>query len=102
MPKAVLKTSIIFTEMMSNFENRGQVKGHKPFQMIRIVIYSSDIIILTEKSESYACKEIQNLKKALRKVKHQKVTIKEYCHYYGFDIKEVIVVLSEFELKNAS
>lgn len=70
--------------------------------MTRIVIYPIDIRILTEKSESYARKEIQNLKKALNKEKHQKVTIKEYCHYYGFDIKEVVAVLSKFELKEAS
>ena len=70
--------------------------------MTRIVIYPSDIIMLTEKSESYARKEIQSLKKALKKEKHQKVTIKEYCQYYGFDIVEVLGVLSKFEIKRAS
>ena len=70
--------------------------------MTRIVIYPCDIIILTDKSESYARKEIQNLKKALHKEKHQKVTIKEYCQYYGFDLKEVIAVLSRPVLNEAS
>lgn len=69
--------------------------------MTRIVIYPSDIIILTEKSESYARKEIQSLKTALKKEKHQKVTIKEYCHYYGFDMAEVLGVLSKFEIKQS-
>lgn len=63
--------------------------------MKRIVIYPSDIIMLTEKSESYARKEIQNLKRVLNKEKHQKVTIKEYCNYYGFNIEEVEGVLSK-------
>ena len=67
--------------------------------MTRIVIYPSDIIILTEKSESYARKEIQSLKTALKKQQHQKVTIKEYCQYYGFDMAEVLSVLSKFEIK---
>ena len=70
--------------------------------MKRIVIYPSDIIILTDKSESYARKEIQNLKKALNKEKHQKVTIKEYCSYYGFNLEEVLGVLSKFEIQKAS
>lgn len=70
--------------------------------MTRIVIYPNDIVILTEKSDSYARKEIQNLKRALKKAKHQKVTIKAYCTYYGFDINEVIGVLSKFEIKHAS
>lgn len=67
----------------------------KPLFMTRIVMYSSDIIFLTGKSESYARKEIQNLKRALNKEKHQKVTIKEYCQYYGFNIDEVLAVLSK-------
>ncbi|WP_291102580.1 MULTISPECIES: hypothetical protein [unclassified Flavobacterium] len=70
--------------------------------MTRIVIYPSDIIILTDKSESYARKEIQNLKKALNKEPHQKVTIKEYCRYYGFNLEEVLGVLSKYELQKAS
>jgi len=70
--------------------------------MTRIVIYPSDIIILTNKSESYARKEIQSLKKALNKAKHQKVTIREYCDYYGFDLAEVLAVLANYEIKHAS
>ena len=70
--------------------------------MYRIVIYPSDIVILTGKSESYARKEIQNLIKELDKKRCQKVTINEYCEYYGFDLKEVTEVLSKFEIKHAS
>ncbi|WP_396167566.1 hypothetical protein [Flavobacterium sp.] len=69
--------------------------------MNRIVIYTADIMVLTDKSESYARKEIQNLKKVLNKEKHQKVTIKEYCQYYGFNIDEVLSVLSKKSLKKA-
>lgn len=69
--------------------------------MRRIVIYTADIMQLTDKSESYARKEIQILKKALQKEKHQKVTIREYCQYYGFNIDEVLAVLSKKNLKKA-
>jgi len=51
--------------------------------MKRIVIYPTDIMLLTGKSETYARKEIRNIKQALKKQQHQKVTLKEYCHYYG-------------------
>ena len=63
--------------------------------MDRILMYTSDIMMLTDKSESYARKEIQKLKKALNKEPHQKVTIKEYCHYYGLILEEVLGVLSK-------
>jgi hypothetical protein len=45
--------------------------------MYRIVIYPSNIVVLTGKSESCARKEIQNLKKELDRKPCQKVTIKE-------------------------
>jgi hypothetical protein len=69
--------------------------------MTRIVIYTADIIELTDKSESYARKEIQTLKKVLQKEKHQKVTIKEYCQYYGFCLEEVLKVLSKRALNRS-
>ena len=64
-------------------------------------MHTNDIITLTDKSESYARKEIQTLKKVLKKEKHQKVTIKEYCQYYGLNIEEVLAVLSKKSLKKA-
>jgi hypothetical protein len=59
----------------------------------RIIIYPSDIMRLTDKSESYARKEIRELKRFLNKEMHQKVTIKEYCLYYGLTLEEVLGVL---------
>lgn len=67
--------------------------------MIRIVIYPSDIMALTNKSNSYARKEIQRIKKALNKLRHHQLTIKEYCEYYNFDLNEVIAVLDRIERK---
>ena len=58
-------------------------------------MYPSDVMMLTDKSESYARKEIQKLKKALNKEKHQKATIKEYCQYYDLNMEEVLGVLSK-------
>jgi hypothetical protein len=58
-------------------------------------MYPSDVMMLTDKSESYARKEIQKLKQALKKEKHQQVTIKEYCRYYDFNLEEVLGVLSK-------
>jgi hypothetical protein len=70
--------------------------------MDRIVMYTSDIMMLTDKSESYARKEIQKLKKALNKEKHQKVTIKEYCHYYGLVLEDVLDVLSKRNIRKTA
>ncbi|WP_158727938.1 MULTISPECIES: hypothetical protein [unclassified Flavobacterium] len=70
--------------------------------MNRIVLYPSDIVLLTDKSESYARKEIQNLKKVLKKEPHQKITIKEYCIYYGFEYQEVVAVLLRSKVQHAS
>lgn len=67
--------------------------------MTRIVIYSSDIVKITGKSESYARKEINRIKTALKKEKHQKVTIEEYCNYYGFEFKVIKELLSNCENK---
>lgn len=76
--------------------------GHKSLSMKRIVIYPSDIRMLTDKSESYARKEIQSLKRALNKEVYQKVTIKEYCRYYGLNEEEVLGVLSKSKLNDRS
>jgi hypothetical protein len=70
--------------------------------MDRIVMYPSDVMMLTDKSESYARKEIQKLKKALNKENHQKVTIKEYCHYYGLILEEVLGVLSKRNIRKTA
>ena len=70
--------------------------------MIRIVIYPSDVMLIFNKSESYARKAIQIIKKSLNKEKHQVVTIKEFCHYFDFDFDVVIAVLSKYELNKAS
>ena len=59
----------------------------------RIIIYPSDIMRLTDKSESYARKEIRELKRFLNKEMHQKVTIKEYCLYYSLTLEDVLGVL---------
>ena len=68
----------------------------------KIVIYPSDIMLLTEKSESYARKEIQKLRIALKKEKHQKVSIKEYCQYYDFDYNDVLSALEKPAFKKVS
>ena len=59
-------------------------------------------MLITSKSESYARKTIQIIKKSLNREKHQVVTIKEFCHYFGYNVDEVIAILSKFELNKAS
>ena len=70
--------------------------------MNRIIIYPCDIMKITGKSQSFARKEIQNLKKVLQKEKHQKVTIEEYCCFFGLDIKIVLEILFKSKFKRVS
>ena len=68
----------------------------------RLVIYPIDIMKITGKSESYARKEINSIKTLLKKEKHQKVTIAEYCDYYGFKKNNVEEILFKSKLLSAS
>ena len=69
--------------------------------MTRMEIDTSDIMKLNGKSASTARKQMQDVKKSLKKLKHQKVTIKEYSKYYGFDIDDVLIALAKPALKKA-
>lgn len=71
-------------------------------QMLKkIEIDSNDIMKINGKSASTARKQIQDVKKSLKREKHQKVTIKEYCKYFGFDIDDVLNVLFKSKFNNA-
>lgn len=70
--------------------------------IIRLVIYPVDIMKITGKSESNARKVIKSIKTLLKKEKHQKVTIAEYCDYYGFNKNNVEDILFKYNLVKAS
>lgn len=70
--------------------------------IIRLVIYPVDIMKITGKSESNARKVIKSIKTLLKKEKHQKVTIEEYCDYYGFNKNNVEDILFKSNFVKAS
>lgn len=70
--------------------------------IIRLVIYPVDIMKITGKSESNARKVIKSIKTLLKKEKHQKVTIEEYCDYYGFKKNNVEDILFKSNFVKAS
>ena len=70
--------------------------------IIRLVIYPIDIMKITGKSESNARKVIKSIKTLLKKEKHQKVTIAEYCDYYGFKQNNVEDILFKSNFVKAS
>ncbi|MFA5299506.1 MAG: hypothetical protein WC389_15055 [Lutibacter sp.] len=70
--------------------------------MKKIEIDTSDIMKLNGKSASTARKQIKDVKKSLKREKHQKLTIKEYCVYYGFNFEDVLSALSQPALKKVS
>jgi len=53
----------------------------------RICIYSKDIAILTGKSLRYGQQVLQNIRFALKKEKHELITIYEYAEYSNIDIE---------------
>ena len=57
--------------------------------MKRICIYTSDVMLITGKSERQARNIINDIKAYFRKEKHQMITIKEYCEYSGLKVEDV-------------
>ena len=51
--------------------------------MRRLCIYPSDVESITGRSKNYSRKLIQSIKKRNNKVKHQFVTVEEFCDYTG-------------------
>jgi len=70
--------------------------------MKKIEIDTSDVMKLNGKSASTARKQIQEVKKSLNRLKHQKVSIKEYCNYFGFNYDDVASALSKSAFKKVS
>ena len=56
----------------------------------RISLRTADITILEGLSSSRASEVHAIVKASLKKAKYQKVTIREYCKYKGFNYKETL------------
>lgn len=59
----------------------------------RIDIFNADVIRISGCSESTATRKINECRDAFAKLPHQKITIREYCHYYGYDYIEILKLL---------
>ncbi|OGS69033.1 MAG: hypothetical protein A3F91_00260 [Flavobacteria bacterium RIFCSPLOWO2_12_FULL_35_11] len=68
----------------------------------KIEIDAHDIMKINEKSASTARKQIRDLKKSLKRLKHQKVSIREYCEYFGFDLEDVLIALAKPAFKKVT
>ena len=51
----------------------------------RLVIYPKDIEIITGRSYRAACTLWHEIHKALNKLRHQVITIREFCDYMGIE-----------------
>lgn len=60
----------------------------------RLVMYNTDIMKVTDCSETTASRKMQQVKDAKGKLQHQEVTIKEYTEYFGLDYTEVCKFLN--------
>ena len=55
----------------------------------RLVIETKDVQVITGKNEKTCRNMIQLCKDAMGKARHQLVTIKEFCSYFGLNYSEV-------------
>lgn len=62
---------------------------------MRQVITSKDIQIYFGKKPSMSFKILSQIKKDIGKQKHQPITIKEFCEYYGVDKKGIVAVIKK-------
>lgn len=60
------------------------------FAMVRMDISIADVKIISGCSKDTAARRIQQAKDAIGKEKHQALTIREYCTYFGYDFEEVV------------
>ncbi len=57
--------------------------------MKKIIITSNEVKCVLKVSPSYARRCIRQIKQTLKKEKHQVLTLKEFCKYYGFDQEQI-------------
>lgn len=62
-------------------------------QPSRIDIFNADVRLISACSENTAARRISQCRAALAKQDWQKLTIREYCEYYGYDYPEILKLL---------
>lgn len=67
--------------------------------MSRIIMTPKEVQIILGGSSSYARKVVRVIKMKNNKLKHQKITVKEFCRDQGLDLQDVIQELKEFYKK---
>ena len=60
----------------------------------RIVIYAKDIMNITGRKEATAKKLFAQIRKKYKKKRGEYLTVKEFCHYTGFDEETVYKFLA--------
>ena len=55
----------------------------------RICIYPKDIVRITGKSERYARKLLERIKKEYSKKEYQFISVEEFCQFTGLKVEQV-------------
>lgn len=58
-------------------------------QQNRICIYPKDIVRITGKSERYARKLLERIKKEYSKKEYQFISVDEFCQFTGLKVEQV-------------
>jgi hypothetical protein len=57
--------------------------------MLRVVIYTKDVMVITGRSEKYSRMLLRQIKERLLKEQHQFVSVSEFCQYTGIPSQDV-------------
>jgi hypothetical protein len=57
---------------------------------VRLVVYVKDVQNITGRSESYARKTLNAIRKKLNKQKHELVSVEQLCQYLGVEERVVL------------
>lgn len=70
---------------LAQYQFKNLTKMVKP-----LILRNKDICIIFDCAPSTSSRTMTTIKDALKKAKHQKVSLSEFCNYYGLSFNEVI------------
>src|SRR5690554_1327761 len=75
------------------------IKNSIIMSILRMDIKSDEIALLVGVDQNTARRYLRIMKEAYNKKKHQKITIVEFCDYYGFPYKDVFCQINRLKPK---
>lgn len=71
------------------------MNSNTPKAIKRFVLYPTDVEKITGLTYDASRREIARIKEALKKGNEQKLSIKEYCQFNGFNYDDTMIFLAQ-------